>query len=70
VAMSELHNGPRLVLDDECVLRVYLRDPNDREFVAKKLSALFGSVKSNVVFLHANICRRELMVEIDGVRII
>ncbi len=69
-AMSELHDGPPLILDDECVLRVYLRDPNDREFVARKLSEWFGSVKSNVVFLHAHICRRELMVEIDGVRII
>lgn len=69
-AMSGLHDGPRLVLDNECVLRVYLRDSNDLEFVARKLNGMFGSVRSNVVFLHANICRRELMVEIDGVRII
>lgn len=62
--------GRQLVLDRDSVLRVYLRDPNDRDFVAQHLTELLGNIESNVVFLHANICRRELMVEIDGVRVL
>jgi len=62
--------GPALVLDDECVLRVYLRNPGDRDFVAGELLNLLGAIESNVVFLNADICRRELMVEIDGVRVL
>lgn len=62
--------GSQLVLDDKCVLRVYLRDPDDQEFVAGELIKLLGSVEANVMFLHADICRRELMIEIDGVRVL
>ena len=61
---------PELVLDKDCVLRVYLRKPGDRDFVARQLTNLLGSNESNLVFLHADICRRELMVEIDGVRVL
>ena len=60
----------RLMLDADCILRVYLRDRSDLQVVAAKLQELLGDIHSNVVFLHANICRRELMVEIDGTRII
>lgn len=70
-AISALNDdGRELVLDRDCVLRVYLRNPGDRDFVAGQLKELLGGNGSNVVFLHANICRRELMVEIDGVRIV
>lgn len=70
-AISALSSdGRQLVLDKECVLRVYLRDSGDRDFVAGQLQKLLGSIESNVVFLHGNICRRELMVEIDGVRVL
>lgn len=62
-------DGRELRLDGECVLRVYLRDPGDRDLVAERLQEVLGGNCSNVVFLHADICRRELMVEIDGVRI-
>ena len=69
--MSGLHLArERIVLDAGCVLRVYLRDPEDQGVVAAKLTELLGDIGSNVVFLHADICRRELMVEIDGTRII
>lgn len=70
-AISGLRSeGPALVLDKECVLRVYLRDPGDRVFVAAQLQELLGITESNAVFLHADICRRELMVEVDGVRVL
>ena len=62
--------GTQLILDSESVLRVYLRDSNDLDFVAGELTQLLGSIESNVVFLQAHICRRELMVEIDGVRVL
>lgn len=61
--------GRKLLLDGDCVLRVYLRDSGDRDLVAGRLQEVLGGNSSNVVFLHADICRRELMVEIDGVRI-
>lgn len=62
--------GPELILDKDCVLRVYLRNPDDRDFVARQLTNLLGSDESNLVFLHADICRCELVVEIDGVRVL
>ena len=52
------------------VLRVYLRDPSDRDVVAHALQELLGDIQSNVVFVQADICRSELMVEIDGTRIV
>jgi len=46
-------------------LRVYLRDPADLGFVQ---TALAGSVAlDRVLFLHGDICRRELLVELEGV---
>ena len=63
-------NGKRLTLDEECVLRVYLRDAGDLDFVASELAKSIGGIESNVAFLNAHICRRELMIEIDGVRVL
>ena len=60
--------GPDLELDTDSILRVYLRDPKDLNRVAHRLRRYLGSIDRNVVFLRADICRRELMVEIDGVR--
>jgi chorismate lyase/3-hydroxybenzoate synthase len=69
-AITELSSeGPQFVLDENCVLRVYLRDPDDKDCVARQLTELLGSIESNTIFLHADICRRELMVEIDGIRV-
>lgn len=58
-----------LVLDRDSVLRVYLRDPEDYERVAQELDRAFGAHAPSVIFLHGLICRRELMVEIDGARV-
>jgi len=67
-AMSNPFGDARqLVFDAESMLRVYIRDPNDSEQVADRLRKQFGSIDANAVFLRADICRRELMVEIDGV---
>ena len=62
---------PEFELDEECILRVYLRTPDDYEVVLAHLRKALGddiATGDNVVFLHADICRRELMVEIDGTR--
>ena len=58
-----------LGLEGDSVLRVYLRNPDDLAYVTRELTSLLGNVETNVVFLHAHICRRELLIEIDGVQI-
>jgi chorismate lyase/3-hydroxybenzoate synthase len=57
------------VIDRNSVLRVYLRNPDDHSVVAQKLANQFGLGSDRVAYLRGNICRRELVVEIDGVRI-
>ena len=46
--------------------RVYLRDPADLERVEAEVARRLGGSES-VVFLQADICRRELRVEVEGV---
>jgi len=62
-------DGPTLILDEETILRVYLRNTKDYEFVSQGLEKSLGKCNHKVTFLHASICRRELMVEIDGVKV-
>jgi len=70
-ALSNLSSEDRrLVLDEELVLRVYLREKKDMDIVAEQLKDVFGDIEPNLVFLNADICRRELMIEIDGVKVI
>ena len=70
-ALSGLGSEDRsLVLDQELILRVYLRDREDMDLVARQLRETLGDIEPNLVFLNADICRRELMVEIDGVKVI
>ena len=52
--------GPRLSW------RVYLRNPGDLECVEAEVSRRLGG-RDSVIFLQADICRRELLVEIEGV---
>jgi len=61
--------GPTLVLDAKCVLRVYLRNREDFGIVESKLKDTFSGDAPCMAFLQGYICRRELMVEIDGVRV-
>ena len=46
--------------------RVYLRNPVDLECVEAEVSRRLGG-RDSVIFLQADICRRELLVEIEGV---
>ena len=69
-AVSDLDpGGPSLVLDARCILRVYVRNPEDFAVVRSKLKSSFGRDAPRMAFLQGYICRRELMVEIDGIRV-
>ena len=57
------------VLDETSILRVYLRDPDDVKLVAEKIETHLGFTRKQVAFLRGDICRRELVIEIDGVRV-
>jgi chorismate lyase / 3-hydroxybenzoate synthase len=69
-AMSQqASDGAAPILDNASILRVYLRNAEDLEVVAATLRETLMLDSQRVVYLHGNICRRELLVEIDGVRI-
>lgn len=69
-AISSLDSGDEpFELDDQSVLRVYLRDPADYPEAVKNIEQHFGINHQHVAYLHGIICRRELMIEIDGVKV-
>lgn len=57
------------MLDKTSALRVYLRNPEDVGVVSERLKAELEHSSDRVAYLHSNICRRELVIEIDGVRV-
>lgn len=57
------------VIDGDSVLRVYLRHPQDLEVVAGRLQRTLGRSGARIVYLGGAICRRELLVEIDGAKV-
>jgi chorismate lyase/3-hydroxybenzoate synthase len=67
-AASLCAGADQWAIDGAMILRAYLRDPNDREFVAKELKQKLNLDDTNVVYIQGSICRRELMIEIDGAR--
>ncbi len=48
------------------LLKVYVRDPADAPLVAARLAQQLDPAVPRLL-LHAQVCRRELLVEIDGV---
>ena len=52
-------------LDGTSRLKVYVRDATDADAVAAQLEARLGT-RVPWLMLHADVCRRELLVEIDG----
>lgn len=69
ISASEI-NGAKLELNGDSVLRVYVRDPQDVESVSRTIGSALGHDDFNAVYLHGNICRRELMVEIDAAKVV
>lgn len=57
--------GRSATLDDMAVVKTYLRSPSDYELVRSRLSARLPRARHLV--LEADICRRELLIEIEGV---
>ena len=57
------------MLDKTSALRVYLRNPKDLSVISERLEAELDHSSDRVVYLHGNICRRELVIEIDGVKV-
>jgi chorismate lyase / 3-hydroxybenzoate synthase len=62
---GELRSGHRFALDRFDALRVYLRDPADLDAVRDALRERVPLER--VLFLQGDICRRELLVELEGV---
>lgn len=60
----------QFVLDEQSILRVYLKNPNDYNWVSDSLAVAMNIDKSKVSYLQGTICRQELMVEIDGVKVV
>jgi hypothetical protein len=52
-------------LDPSSRLKVYVSDADDAEAVAAQLEARLGT-RVPWLMLHADVCRRELLVEIEG----
>jgi chorismate lyase/3-hydroxybenzoate synthase len=61
--------GPSLTIDSGCILHVHLRDPADFPKALSRLQGKLKNVSEYAVFLQSDICRRELMIEIDGVSV-
>lgn len=57
------------ILDGGGVFRVYLKNAADKELVVEKIQTRLQTGKAQVMFLQGDICRRELMIEIDGARV-
>lgn len=66
LAEGRQRSGHAFALDGLQALRVYLREASALEAVQSRLAAT-GLPMARVAFLHGDICRRELEIEIEGV---
>ena len=58
--------GARQFTLDALACKVYVRHPADLPVIEKELRGALGSAYSRAVFLHADICRRDLAMEIEA----
>lgn len=63
---GEKHGGVPFAFGQCRVLRVYIRDPLNLHAVRTVFEAS-GLPPDNIVYLHGEVCRRELAVELEGV---
>jgi chorismate lyase / 3-hydroxybenzoate synthase len=63
---GERHSRKPFAFTECQALRVYLRDPAQLEAVRSVFEAS-GIPAQNIVYLHGEVCRRELAVELEGV---
>lgn len=62
------HVDADAILDTESVVRVYIRDPSDLKYVKDRVEKHLGGNSKSVAYLHADICRKELQIEIDAAK--
>ncbi len=67
---ARVHDETQFVLDEKSVLRVYVKDPMDYLAIRQKIEREMNLDPQNVVFLQGTICREELVVEIEGVKVV
>ena len=63
---ARLATHPDRLLGSGSHLRVYLRDGSEFERVRKEIASTFAMPESAIIYLEGEICRRELMIEIEG----
>ena len=63
---GEKHGGVPFAFGQCRALRVYIRDPQHLQAVRTVFEAS-GLPPENIVYLHGEVCRRELAVELEGV---
>jgi chorismate lyase / 3-hydroxybenzoate synthase len=61
-----LANAPASLFESEVCLRVYIRNENHYRTIRYALEARFGE-SCSIVYLRGDICRSELLLEIEGV---
>jgi chorismate lyase/3-hydroxybenzoate synthase len=61
-----LMGGARAHLDNDGIMKVYVRDPDDLELVRSTLSTALPS-QIPKIYLQGDICRKNLLTEIDGI---
>jgi chorismate lyase/3-hydroxybenzoate synthase len=61
-----LMGGARAHLDNDGIMKVYVRDPGDLELVRSTLSTALPS-QIPKIYLQGDICRKNLLTEIDGI---
>ena len=65
ILAAALQRAPDLVVGPQRSWRVYLRDPDHVAVARRAIGSRLGDPRQ-LLFLQADICRRELLVEIDG----
>ena len=63
---GEKHEGARFDFSACQAMRVYVRDPNHLSLIQSIFNES-GIPSQNIVYIHGEICRRELAVELEGV---
>lgn len=49
------------------IVKVYLRDPAYKSIVEDRVQEYFGNSMNNILYLHGDICRSDLLLEIEGI---
>ena len=65
VLASQAFKGAVNALERRALLKVYVREPAQRSAIEERLRRAWPNV--TLLFLAADICRRELLLEIEGV---